>query len=298
MAVVWCEYQPQKASGSGSFRESPVILETWLVRVDAPPPTTSVQAIVTAPNVGYGTAHPTFIACKAMRWNYSAADQTGLLWTVTVEYFVPLIEVDPTSGLPVDIWSGRGVNVSVPFFRDKDNAILKNSAGDPIEGMERDLCFPGWTLTRAHLTLTAASSEINAVVNRTNSAAWPSTNSGAAETWKCSLANLQKQVIVTQTSTTQTAVRYWEVTYEMEYREETWKLKPWDMGFNERCDSDGVASGAGTKRRVILGVDGRPVRQPVALSNGVSLPPGTPPVALEFTPYQTANFSTYFGNPA
>lgn len=298
MAVVWSQYIPSKATGDGAFRESHVLNETWLVRTDSAPPTTPLAAILTAPGVAYGTAHPSFTSCKAMKWGYAAADGSGLLWHVTVQYFVPIIDVNPANGLPKDVWSGRGMTQQFPFFKDKDGNYLTNSAGDPLEGMERELCFPGWTLVRSYSTLAAAAAEMNAVANRTNSDSWPSFSSGAADTWKCVVSNWQKKIIITQSGATQTAAAYWEVTYELDYREETWHCKPWDMGFNERTDSSGVPTSSGTKRRAILGVEGRPVKQAVALASGVALAPGTPPVALDFDPYAKVAFVTKFGDPA
>ena len=299
MAVVSTKYLPNKATGEGAFRESHILSETWNVRVDAPPPTTSVAAILTAPGVAYGTAHPSFTSCKAMKWSYAAADGSGLLWAVTVQYFVPIVDINPANGLPADVWSGGGVKVAMPFFKEQNGDIIKNSAGDPLEGMEYDLCFRSYTLVRSYTSLSAADSEMNAVNNRTNSDTWPTLGSyGLADTWKCSIGNFAKKVIVTSSGATQTAARYWEVTYELEYNENTWHSKPWDMGFNERTDSSGVPSGTGTKRRAILGVEGRPVKQPVALSGGVALPPGTPPVALDFDPYKKVSFGTRFGDPA
>jgi len=299
MAVIATKYTPNKASGDGEFRQSHNLSETWLVRVDAPPPTTSVAAILTAPGVAYGTAHPSFTSCKAMKWSYAAADGSGLLWAVTVQYFVPIVDINPANGLPADFWSGGGVKVAMPFYKEQNGDIIKNSAGDPLEGMEYDLCFRSYTLVRSYASLSAADAEMNAVNNRTNSDTWPTLGSyGLADTWKCSIGNFAKKVIVTSSGATQTAARYWEVTYELEYNDATWHLKPWDMGFNERTDASGVPSGTGTKRRAILGVEGRPVKQPVALASGVALPPGTPPVALDFDPYKKVSFGTRFGDPS
>ena len=299
MAVIATKYLPNKASGSGAFRESHILNESWMVRVDAPPPTTSLAAILTAPGVVYGDAHPSFTSCKAMKWSYSAADGSGLMWTVSVEYFVPIIEINPANGLPLDVWAGRGTNVMLPFFKDKDGEVLKNSAGDPIEGMERELCFRAYTLVRSYASLSLADQEMNAVNNKTNSDTWPTLGSyGIPDTWKCSISNFSKKVIITTSGATQTAARYWEVTYEMEYKEDTWRCKPWDMGFNERVDATGTPTSLGTNRRSIIGFDKKPVRQPCALSSGVALPPGTPPVALDFDPYTKVSYITKFGNPA
>jgi hypothetical protein len=299
MAVVSTKYLPNKASGDGAFRESHNLTETWLVRVDAPPPTTSVAAILTAPGVAYGAAHPSFASCKAMRWSYSAADGSGLLWSVSVQFFVPIVDVDPITGLPMDVWSIRGTTQSLPFFKDKNGDILKNSAGDPLEGMEREVNFLGWTLVRSYASLGAALSQMKLVNNKTNSDTWPTISAyGLADTWKCSVSSATKKVVITQSGATQTATRYWEVSYDIEYREDTWHVRPWDMGFSERCDASGVPTGTGTNRRSIKGADGKPVRQPVALAGGVALPPGTPPVALDFDPYTKAVFGTQFGEPS
>jgi hypothetical protein len=91
---------------------------------------------------------------------------------------------------------------------------------------------------------------------------------------------------------------YWEVTWEFAYREDTWDLKPWDVGFHERCDVNGTPSASGDKRKTIYTVDKKPTRQPVALADGVALPPGSPPqvvngVGVEV--YKTQNFGSVFG---
>ena len=298
MAVVWTRYQPQKATGSGAFRESHNLTETWLVRTDAPPPTTSVAAILTAPGVAYGTAHPSFTSCKAMQWNYAAADDSGLLWAVTVQYVVPIIDVDPATGLPKDVWHARGTTQALPFYQDRNGDILTNSAGDPLEGMEREVCYVGWTLTRSYSSISTAFAQIKGSSNKTNNDLWPSIGTSAVDTWKCTFGNMQKKIIITQSGSTQTASPYWEATFEIDYKEDTWHVKPWDLGFNERVDGSGVPTSTGTNRRTILGREGRPVKQPVGLSSGVALTPGTPLVALDFDPYGKISFSSAFGTPS
>jgi len=206
MAVVATKYHPNKATGEGAFRESHILNETWMVRVDAPPPTTSVAAILTAPGMAYGTAHPSFSSCKAMKWSYQAADGSGLLWSVTVQFFVPIVDINPANGLPADVWSGRGVNVTVPFFKDKNGDVLTNSAGDPLEGMEKDLCFRGYTLVRSYASLGSADAEMNAVNNTTNSDTWPPLGSyGRADTWKRSIANRPKTALAPRSGGSQPA---------------------------------------------------------------------------------------------
>lgn len=295
MAVVSSVYVPSKADGSGSFRESHVLNETWRVRVDAPPPTTSTMAILTAPGVAYGAAHPSFSDCKAMKWTYSAEDSVGLVWLVTVQFYVPIVEVNPANGLPLDVWAGKGTTQNYPFFKDKNGNIITNSAGDPLEGMERELSFLGWSMTRSYSSLAGALSAVSSVNNRTNTDAW---SFGAAGQWKTVVGGYRKKIIITQSGATLTAARYWEVDFEIDFKEDGWHVKPWDMGFSQRVGGDGVPSGTGTNRATILGIDGKPVRQPVALANGVALPPGSTPVALDFDPYTSVTYTTFYGTPS
>jgi len=142
MAVVSCTYQPSKATGSGEWRLSHVLNETWLVRLDAPPPATTASAILTAPGVGYGTAHPTFTSCKAVRWDYSAADGAGLAWYVTVQYVVPIIEIG-ADGLPLDVWSGRGTTTNQPFFKTTRARLSKTPRAIRSRGWNGKSIFSG-----------------------------------------------------------------------------------------------------------------------------------------------------------
>lgn len=52
---------------------------------------------------------------------------------------------------------------------------------------------------------------------------------------------------------------------------------------------------AGTKRAQIKGQDGKPVRQPVALQNGMAKAAGDPPDALAFEVYEKVDFMAPFG---
>jgi hypothetical protein len=82
------------------------------------------------------------------------------------------------------------------------------------------------------------------------------------------------------------------------YRAETWDLSPWNTGFNQRVDSSGNPSAAGTNRAAILGADKKPVKSPVALTaGGVAKPAGEKPDAITFRVYREVSFST-FGDPS
>lgn len=88
-------------------------------------------------------------------------------------------------------------------------------------------------------------------------------------------------------------IEYVETSWEFRYEPDTWKLMPWDVGFME------LVSG---ERKAILGNDGKPVKQPVALnSNGTKKSPGQKPDVINagagVAVYATASFSTGFGDP-
>lgn len=297
MAIVTAVRRPQKRTASGKVGESNVFLEVWDVRTDSL--TESLVSIVTAPGIGYGAAHPDMADHKAQEWDLAAADDSGLWWTVSIRYYVPPPgkTIEAGTGLPAPAWAATGGLHTVPAFKDKDGNIMANSAGDPLEGMEAEANEFGWTLTKCY-SLAASPAwdvQVRSVANKVNSDAW---SGQAARTWKCSFEGAQKKTIVTQAGAVQTAVQYWEVVFKFRFKEETWDLAPWDMGFNQRADAGGTPSSVGIYRVTVLGREGRPVKQPVALSNGVALNPGTPPVALNFRYYKETAFTGAFGVPS
>ena len=297
MAIVTAVRRPQKRSASGAVGESNKFVEVWDVRTDSL--TESLVSIVTAPGIGYGTAHPDMADHKAMEWDLGAADDSGLWWTVSIRYYVPPPgkTIEAGTGLPAPAWAASGGTQSIPAYKDKDGAIMRNSAGDPLEGMEAESNEFGWTLTKCYPLSASPSWDVvvRGVANKVNSDTW---SGQAARTWKCGFESAQKRTIVTQSGSSQTAVQYWEVVFKFRFREETWDLAPWDIGFNQRADSSGAPSPSGTNRVTILGKDARPVKQPVALSSGVALAPGSAPVALNFRYYKETAFTSVFGVPS
>jgi len=297
MAIVTSVRRPQKRTASGAVGESNKFLEVYDVRTDSL--TQSLVSIVTAPGIGYGSAHPDMADHKAMEWDLSAADDSGLWWTVSIRYAVPPPgkTIDAVSGLPDPAWSALGSTHSVPVYKDKDGAVIKNSAGDPLEGLEAEGQEFGWSLVKCYSLAASPSWDVvvRSVANKVNSDTW---SGETARKWKCSFKGAQKKTIVTQTGSTQSAVQYWEVAFDFRFNDDTWDLAPWDIGFNQRADSAGVASPSGTNRVTILGKDSRPVKQPVALSSGVATAPGTAPTALNFKVYKETAFTSVFGVPS
>lgn len=297
MAIVRAERRVGKRTAAGKFGESNTFVEVWDVRTDSI--TESMLALVTAPGVGFGDAHPDMASCKAMEWDLSAADDSGLWWTVTVKYYVPPPgkTIEPATSLPAPLWAASGGSHTIPAYDDKDGNIIKNSAGDPLEGLEAESQEYAWTLTKSYSLSASPSWDTIATqyANCVNSDTW---SGQAARTWKCSFESAQKKTIVSQSGSTQTSTVYWEVTFKFRFRPETWDLMPWDVGFNQRVDSSGSPSPSGGFRATILGKDQRPVKQPVALSSGVAMSPGSAPVALQFRYYTERAFTSVFGVPS
>lgn len=297
MAIVTAVRRPQKRSASGAVGETNKFVEVWDVRTDSL--TESLVSIVTAPGIGYGAAHPDMADHKAMEWDLSAADDSGLWWTVSIRYFVPPPNriIEAGTGLPAPAWSSTGGTHTVPAFKDKDGVDIKNSAGDPFEGIEAEENEFGWTLTKCYPLSASPSwdSVAKSVANKVNSDTW---GGDAVRTWKVSFEGAQKRTIVTQSGSTQTAVQYWEVVFKFRYKADKWDLAPWDIGFNQKVDSSGTPSPSGTNRATILGKDARPVKQPVALSAGIAVAPGTAPTALSFRYYKETSFTSVFGVPS
>ena len=290
MSVVSYKRRPAKRGASGEFAQPTEIVEVFDVRVDSL--TQSIVDIVNAPGVAYGSAHPDASTHKATRFAVAAADESGLIWAVSWTYKVPQPgqQNDPSSGIPEDVWRPTGGTSSIAVYKDKDGTIMANSAGDPLEGLEAETTTFAWTLTRAYASKSAWATVRDSHNNRVNSDTW---DGQTARKWRVTFEGAEKRFLVVGNTVTY----YWEVTWKVNFNPDTWDLSPWDIGFNERCDNSGVSSGTGTNRKTILGKDQRPVKQPVALSNGVALPPGTPPVALNFRYYKEAAFTATFGTP-
>ena len=296
MGVVWCRELPRERDQSGKYQEGYVYTRSWLIRVDDH--NTPLPDITNAPGFHWKDPHPDDSSCKAMEFDTKVKDDVGLLYTVTIKYYTPPVDggdSEQPEGLEgfmkSPIWTGGSSNKTIPAL-DKDKNIICNSAGDPLEGLEMEICEPRLSLKNYYHNHTQLLSDQRYYSDTTNDAEW---NGGAAETWRCLGCSFQP---VTENVA---GVSYtgWEVNWEFAYDRFTWRLKPWDVGFAERCDSSGSASGSGTQRKAILGQDKKPVRQPVALAGGVALPAGSPPQIVNAPDgvqiYLTRNFTSGFG---
>lgn len=294
MAVVYCGEIANGTGCSGKFGESLKITRKWTIRVDDP--STSRLAIVNANGVQWGDGHPDNASLKAMEFDLSPADDVGMRWVNTVSYYVPQAEKKPDeNGAPASYWGATGGSKVVPCFVDVNGNTINNSAGDPLEGLEKEEAEASWSLTKFYFDDDWADDAMECT-NRTNDAVW---SGGAIDTWKCQFKGAKRRDYTAADGTAASCV---ETHWEFRYNADGWVLKPWDVGFMERCDSNGQPSATGTNRKAILGKDGKPVKQPVALMNGTARTPGDPPVVINggngARVYQRADFDAKFGTPS
>lgn len=221
-------------------------------------------------------------------------------------------------------WGGSSSVASEPVFLDAANNVMTNSAGDPLEGLEAEKA-------QLHLTLTdyykfATTNQNNGwldhakiYTNAINSDGW---NGGDPGQWKCQ--GCSAKLVIDRGGPNNAPRAYWEVNWDFAFRDKYWALRPWDIGFNELVDDNGepqpvggISAGdayngegggngggsggsggpcaGGLKRRSIKGQDNKPVRQPVALQNGIAKEPCLRPDELWFDVYTRQAFTPIFG---
>jgi hypothetical protein len=299
MGVVYCLEIAKERSQSGKYQETYTYTRGWVVRVNDP--LTPLPDITNAACNAWLLAHPDDASCVALEFDTKASDDTGLVYTVSVKYYAPPTNNDSTETeepgtvdgiMKLPIWSGSSSSKTVPAVT-KDGDFIVNSAGDPLEGIEMDISEPRLTLVQYYASHSTVVSMQRTYTDTVNSGTW---NGGAAKTWRCLGCSFQLQSVNNALAT----LIFWEVTWEFAYDRTTWNLKPWDVGFAERCGEDGVASASGDKRKAILGQDKKPVKQPVALdNNGVALAVGSPPLVINNgngeEVYEAVDFSSPFG---
>lgn len=298
MAVVDCSEVIAGTSVSGKYGESIRLTRKWEVRLDNP--STNKGLIVGANGVSWGDPHPDLASCRAMEFDASNSDDVGMEWMVTVTYYVPPPAKKVTeTGVPQDYWEASGGTRTVPAFEDVSDPpeTITNSAGDPLEGLEREESEFGWSLTKFYTDDSWMEDAVSAS-NTVNDDTW----SGCpAKTWKVEFKGAKLREISPAGGEGEPIVCV-ETHWEFRYQASTWKAMPWDVGFMEKCDSSGNASTTGTNRKAITGKDGKPVKQPVALANGVAKTAGQKPDIINdgdgVDIYKQTDFSDLFGAPS
>lgn len=281
-------------SVAGKFGESLQITERWQIRVESPAVNKAdlLAYVSQTSGVTWGSAHFEFPALKAMEFDLSPDGKDGLRWTLAVRYYIPPAAKQPKeNGVPEDVWERSGGTTTVPAFTDKDGVTICNSAGDPLEGLEKEREESSWTLVKYYTSNASLETDIAAYAGKVNGYPWAG---GAVKTWKCYFKGAKSQSVSKLDGVDDgELLKYIESRWEFRYEPTTWKLMPWDVGFME------LVSG---ERRTIVGNDGKPVKQPVGLNtNGTRKSPGTKPDVINYGQgadvYATANWHMALGNP-
>lgn len=282
-------------SVAGKYGESLQITERWQIRIESPAVNKAdlLTHVSTTSGITWGSAHFEFPALKAMEFNLSPEGKDGLRWMLSVNYYIPPAnKVPKENGVPEDVWERSGGTTTIPAFTDAAGDTITNAAGDPLEGLEKEREESSWTLTKYYTSSSTLETDIAAYAGKVNSGTWAG---GAAKTWKCYFKGAKRQAVSKLDGVDDAGeLEFIESRWEFRYEPDTWKLKPWDVGFME------LVSG---ERKTIVGNDGKPVKQPVALnSNGTKKSPGTAPNVINngqgVDIYATANWSTALGTPS
>lgn len=302
MAVVGWRRILEGTEISGQVGESLRITERWEIRTDRPG--TAKTDILTAVPCGWNSKHWEFSDCTAQEFALSPNNRTGMVWTLTVTFYIPSPKkkVD-TVGKPIDFWEGSGGVTIAPVYRDIDGQMIVNSAKDPLEGLQGEREEESWTLTRYYDDESWSTDRSN-YAGAVNSDTW----AGAGpHRWKCYFKAVRlKEIQDASLNATASGAdsgsvgagtvatrKFVETVWEFRKDLNTWKLMPWDVGFME------LTSG---QRKVILGGDGKPVKQPVALnSDGTKRTPGQAPSVIRNGDgakiYREMAFGAKFGPP-
>jgi hypothetical protein len=304
MAVVGWRRVLDGTGMSGKVGEPLRFDEAWLIRVDSP--LTPKQTVVKAVPCGWYSAHWENADCKAMEFKLSPRNADGMVWRLDVAFYPPPKESKlKSTGIPEDFWERAGGTSTVPVFRDRDGVMILNAAGDPLEGLQKEREEKSWTLTKFY-TSDSWMGDVDLYAGATNSDTW---DGGAPDTWKCSCRGAKRREIQnvsrgraasnamegtgSESGGTDETLVFVETVWEFRYEPGTWKSMPWDVGFHELV---------GGQKKVILGDDQKPVKQPVALNaNGTKKSPGAAPSVIRNGAgaplYPVVTFSAKFGTP-
>ncbi len=302
MAILWSEEIPRERSASGKFKDGTSYKRAFFVRTDST--TESLVDISNFPGIGFQDEHPDDPSAIMKSFDIKPADDSGLLYVVSYDYEKanpdekpddPENPEEPKPGsmeFKPPVWGGSSSVVTEPVYKDKGGAVMTNSAGDPLEGLQAERAEEKLTLTQYYPSHAGWQQLAREYTNAINDAAW---NGGGPKTWKCQGCSKKLNI---ENKDGETNV-YWEITWEFAYRADEWTLKPWDIGFAQLVNEDGEPTQAGSLRAQIKGQDGKPVRQPVALAGGVAKPAGERPDICNapngFDVYHEKDFTTPFG---
>lgn len=309
---------------SHRFGESPTAERKFVITVDEPQHT---QALINAVGIFHGDMHPEYVYLRCLDAQFTETDRQHV--EATYRYEVPKQEnLEPNPLARPDVWSFSAGGAQVPalFYYDGDAiAPLVNSAGDFIDGVTATIAEMRATISgnRTTFDYARAASIANCINNETYLG-------GAPFTWLCTGITGQQQTEIVNGE----EIRYWSVTAELIYRENTHLLFLPDVGYHYIATSEtndaATSTGAGAttedppltlttqsgvnverkkartaggvkKRAWVYSPDGSEKQnspQPVALNtDGSKKADGASPNILARRMHRLIDFAQYFGTP-
>lgn len=284
MAVVSCIEISRGVGAQATYGDVPTYTRQFLAKTDTfLGQGTTFQELADSTGAGWLTPHPQDPYALLIDASVQPEGDSPFHWRITLTYKTgeDLLPLEPW--LRPAQFSFNGSLASAPAFWhypvDNDNAtkqIIVNSAGDPLAGLDRDEGEFQVTITR-NMEAPFPYAKAQQYVGAINSDSW---SGGAPKTWKClSITGNRKIEAIAGDKYV-----YWEVNTSLAYRDTTWDIQTWDVGFNQ------IKGG----KRVKIMAGSEPVSEPAALSNGVEKTPGLPPDMLTFRVYKMLPFGSAF----
>lgn len=162
----------------------------------------------------------------------------------------------------------------VPAFGNAGQLPARNSAGDPVDGLEEESALVRLTYTNTQV-LSPRFDQLLRYVNTCNDGAFLGGPSYSVRMTGWNGEYDQKNNV-------------WTISVEFLYKPDLWEIQYFDAGFNEVV---------GGERKAILDQAGNPVGQPVPLDgNGGQLPIGSEPYTRYLYPYSKVNMAQIFAD--
>lgn len=286
--IVDCREVFRGRSRQANLDGVPQYSRVFLVRTDLVNP--NLTYVAAATGIGWRDPHPDDENAVLVESSTQQDGDSPFHYKVTYTYKY----LDESERLPWNRpaqFSFSGSLASAPAFwcykpNDTDNTqtqIIINSAGDPLQGLDRD---EGEFSVTIQKNVAPPFDYVNAqlYVGSINSDTW---SGGVAKTWKVQSVTANRKVEVIPDVTPDlppVRVYYWETTTTIAYKATGWDLRTWDVGFNE------IKNG----KRVKIYAGNDPVSEPVALTAGKAKTPGQPPDMLTFRIYPMRPFNAVF----
>lgn len=294
MAVVGVREMYRGRSRSATFGDVPTYTRVWIVTIDDA--NTDFQEISAAPGVSWLDSHPedenAFLTDSSVQQEGDGPFHYRV--TFTYKGLKPEdAQPNPTDRPPQFSFSGS--LASAPCFwhypSNSDNntkAIIVNTAGDPIGGLDKDEGEFTVTIsanTEPPFPYVKAQNYVGAI----NSDSW---SGGAPKTWKCMSITGNRKV----EDVAGEQYVYYEVSTTLAYRGTGWDLQTWDVGFNYiqggAWNATTRTRTGGTRLPILAGTEH--VSEPAALSQGAAKTPGQPPDLVTFRIYKMLPFNGTF----